>query len=388
MSWQTIINQERVKKILQASLDNGRIAHAYLFSGPDGVGKSVTAIELAKIFNCDQRTSVACEKCASCKKFDSLQHPNLNIIVPLPVGKNEVSGDSPLAKLSDEEIAVLREQVKLKAGNPYHDIIIPKAIEIKVNSIREIRRGAALTAVDRGKKIFLIIHAEAMNDTASNALLKTLEEPPADTILILTTSCPDGLLPTIVSRCQQIRFDALSDDAVEAALLEREHSEPSVARTIARLAKGNYTKALQYLHESLGERRTEAVELLRTILLKSRSALLEEIERLVGERDKQEIDEVLQLMQHWLRDAMLMQAGMKEAAVSDDADAFQKFIRKYPAADFAAALNAIDTAISLLYKNVYIPLILIDLAFRLRRSIDTMNVKNRASISANATTSS
>jgi len=388
MSWQTIINQERVKNILQASLDNGRIAHAYLFTGPDGVGKSVTAIEFARIVNCDQKTSVACGKCSSCKKFDSLQHPNLNIIVPLPVGKNEVAGDSPLAKLSDEEIAVLREQVKLKAGNPYHDIIIPKATEIKVNSIREIRRGAALTAIDRGKKIFLIIHAEAMNDTASNALLKTLEEPPGDTILILTTSRPDGLLPTIVSRCQQIRFDALSDDAIEAALHEREHGEPSVVKTIARLAKGNYTKALQYLHESLGERRTEAVELLRTILLKPRSALLEEIERLVSERDKQDLDEVLQLMQHWLRDAMLTQAGMIEATVSDDADAFQKFIRKYPAADFAAALNAIDTAISLLYKNVYIPLILIDLAFRLRRSIDTMNGKNKASISANATTSS
>lgn len=384
MSWQTIINQERVKKILHASLDNDRIAHAYLFSGPDGVGKSVTAIELAKIVNCDQRTSVACGNCPSCKKFDSLQHPNLNIIVPLPVGKNEVSGDSPLAKLSDEEIAVLREQLKLKAGNPYHDIIIPKATEIKVNSIREIRRGAALTAIDRGKKIFLILHAEAMNDTASNALLKTLEEPPGDTVLILTTSRPDGLLPTIVSRCQQIRFDALSDDAIEAALREREQSEPSVARTIARLAKGNYTKALQYLHESLGERRTEAVELLRTILLKPRRSLLEEIERLVSERDKQEIDEVLQLMQYWLRDAMLMHAGMIPATVSDDADAFQKFIRKYPAADFAAAVDAIDTAISLLYKNVYIPLILIDLAFRLHRSIDSTNVKNRASVSANA----
>ncbi|HMD13825.1 MAG TPA: hypothetical protein VKI62_04305, partial [Bacteroidota bacterium] len=80
--------------------------------------------------------------------------------------------------------------------------------------------------------------------------------------------------------------------------------------------------------------------------------------------------------------------GMIEATVSDDADALQKFIRKYPAADFAAALNAIDTAISLLYKNVYIPLILLDLAFQLRRSIDTMNAKNRTSISANATTSS
>src|SRR5271169_3114747 len=147
MSWQTILNQERVKKILQASLDSGRISHAYLFTGPEGAGKSVTAIELAKVVNCDQKTSVACGKCPSCKKFDSLQHPNLNIIVPLPVGKNEVSGDAPLAKLSDEEIAVLREQLKLKAGNPYHDIVMPKATEIKVNSIREIRRGAALTAI-------------------------------------------------------------------------------------------------------------------------------------------------------------------------------------------------------------------------------------------------
>jgi len=100
-------------------------------------------------------------------KVDILQHPNMHLVFSLPVGKNEKYGDSPLAKLAEEEIAVIREQIRMKAGNSYHTIQIPKANTIKINSVREIRREVALTAFAQGKKVFIVLDAENLNDEAS-----------------------------------------------------------------------------------------------------------------------------------------------------------------------------------------------------------------------------
>ncbi|HUL43021.1 MAG TPA: DNA polymerase III subunit delta' [Bacteroidota bacterium] len=370
MSWNSIVGQERVANVLRVSLERGRLAHAYLFTGEEGVGKAALAIELSKTLNCEKGGDEACGECPSCRKFAVLQHPNLKLIFPLPVGKNEARGDSPLAKLSDDEVAMVREQLALKAANPYHAITIPRANEIKVNSIRELRREAALSPSDRGKKVFLIIDAETMNDESSNALLKTLEEPHETTMIILTSSRPDNLLPTIRSRCQHLRFDPLREEALERALIEREKLDATQARLVARLAKGSYTKALEYTHASLGDQRKEAVEYLRTMLFRSRQDVLGEIDRVMRDLEKNEIDEMLRLLQYWLRDAMTVSEGLGERMLPGDRDAIEKFNHRYRTADFDSAIAAIDKAISLLYKNVYIPLVLMDLAFALKRSLD------------------
>jgi len=268
--------------------------------------------------------------------------------------------------------------VALKAKNRYSAIAIPRANEIKVNSIRELRREAALSPADRGKKVFLIIDAEAMNDESSNALLKTLEEPHDSTMIILTSSRPDNLLPTIRSRCQHLRFDPLREDAIEQALTEREGIDPPQARLVARLAKGSYSRALEYAHSSFADRRKEAVEFLRTMLFRSRESLLGEIDRVVREYEKHEIDELLQLLQYWLRDAMVVTAGMEGEVPPEDREAIEKFNHRYRSADFDAAIPAIDRAISLLYKNVYIPLVLMDLAYALKRSLDPESVGEKS----------
>ena len=369
MSWTTIINQARVKELLIASLKRKRLAHAYLFSGPAGSGKYAAAIELARIVNCDNSETEACGACSNCLKFDSLQHPDVKLIFSLPVGKGEKAGDAPLAKLSDDDITVIHEQINLKAQNSYHQITIPRANTIKVNSIREIRRESSLSAFGKGKKVFIIIDAETMNDESSNAILKTLEEPHEDTHLILTSSNADALLPTIISRCQHIRFDPLSESIIAEALIERKGIPTERAKTIARLANGNYSRALQYIDTSFETRQVYAVEFFRAMIFKPRKVLSGEIDKIMSEYQKSDLKDMFHLMEQWLHDAMLLQQGLVAVPTIGNDESLRKFITIYPDWDYASANESLERAVSLLDKNVYIPLIVLDLSARLKKHV-------------------
>ena len=366
MSWDHVIGQSRVKGILRSAMERKRLAHAYLFSGAAGSGTEALSIELAKALNCGQSATEACDRCPDCLKMSLLQHPNLHLIFPLPVGKNEKNGDSPLAKLSDDEIAAVREQIQIKAANAYHTIQVPKANTIKINSVREIRREVSLSAFARGVKVFIVFDAEDLNDEASNALLKTLEEPPPGTLILLTTSRPEKLVPTIVSRCQQIRFDPLSVDEIRNALEQRQGVSPEQSGVIARLSGGSYSRALQLIHTDMGERRAEAISFLRIALGGTRKEILEEIEGLVTNHQRPELEEFLLILQAWIRDAMVVGQHQQAAIGAEEFEALQKFALHYPELDFAQLHQAIDRAVSYLRENVYIPLILLNLTFALR----------------------
>ncbi|MDI6767068.1 MAG: DNA polymerase III subunit delta' [Bacteroidota bacterium] len=368
MSWTKVLDQNRVKEILISSINRKRIAHAYLFSGAEGSGKYAMALELAKVLNCGQMDSQACDHCSNCQKIKSLQHPNLKIVFPLPVGKNEKSNDPPTAKLDDDVISLIHEQTKLKSQNPYHIISIPKANTIKINSIREIRREAALSLFGAGKKVFIIVDAEKMNEEASNALLKTLEEPHEDTLLILLTAYPDLLLQTIISRCQHIRFDPLSEETIQKALQGERGLEHDRAKAISRTAKSNYSRALQCIDNDLLGRQQFVVELFRVMLFKTRSELVGKIEEIMKTYKKYEIEEMLVLLGQWLNDAMKLSGGTIKG-VGDES--LSKFVVKYPRWNYSFSHESIERAVSLLNKNVYIPLILLDLTFKLKRCIDS-----------------
>ncbi len=369
MGWDLLIDQPRVKKILEASIRSGRVAHAYLFTGPEGVGKFAAALELARAVNCDNPDGGSCGVCENCRHIASLQHPDVRLVFALPVGKNERAGDPPLAKLSDDEIGLIQEQIRLKAADPYRRMAVPRANAIKISSMREVRRESALSTFGRGRKVFIVIDADMMNEESSNALLKTLEEPAGDLLIILITSRGEKLLPTIVSRCQHIRFEPLQEEAIARALVDREKVGEAQAAAVASLANGSYTRALEYLHADLPGRRTEAVDFLRTALGKPRDELLNEIDRIAAQSDKSEVEDMLRLMLSWLREAMRIAEGLPGAESPGDDDSARRFARHYDGLDYAPVFGAIDRAISLINKNVYIPLILIDLAVQLRRLI-------------------
>ena len=118
MSWSSIVGQERVKALLKRTLQSDQVAHAYLFYGPEGIGKDALALEFAKTLNCTKGGIEACGVCPHCQRMDSFQHPNVKLVFALPVGKNEKNGDDPINVLTEAQVAEVREQIQTKAKDP------------------------------------------------------------------------------------------------------------------------------------------------------------------------------------------------------------------------------------------------------------------------------
>jgi DNA polymerase-3 subunit delta' len=369
MSWSSIIGQERVKSFLKQILQNGQIAHAYLFYGPEGIGKDALALEFAKTINCIKGETEACDMCDNCKRGNSLQHPNIKLVFALPVGKNEKTGDDPLNVLTEAQIVEIRESIQLKMKDPYHRIGMTKANFIKINSIREIKREAAMSHVEEGKKIFIIFNADMMNAEASNSLLKTLEEPLVGTILFLTTSAKDKLLSTIISRCQLIKCDLLQEEEIKTALINRDGVDSSIAQQAAQLANGSYVNARQLCSQDIKESGDNIVSFMRMVLGKNKVALVDAIDELSFSIDRTGIQQWLKYLQSWLRNVLFLQQKIQIPILNEERQSMEKFISNFPHANLANSIQSVEKAIAHLDKNVYLHLILINLAIDLRKDI-------------------
>lgn len=368
MIWPRVIGQTRVKNALISALRADRLTHAYLFYGPEGVGKDAMALELARVLHCQSGTEQACDRCASCVQMNTLQHPDVRFVIALPVGKGEKADDPPLARLADADVKVIQEQLLLKGSNPYHRVTIPRASIIKINSIREVRRESAMSTSDGRRRVIILSHADEMGDEASNTLLKTLEEPSGNTMLVLTTSRRDALLPTIQSRCQALRFDSLTEENICTALTERNGVDLQQASVVARLANGSYGTALDLLQEDCARRREEVVSFVLHALGGNMVALIEHIEQLSASRDREVVTRFLQMLLMWFRDALVSVHG-REVINLDQQDPILRFIRKFPDADLTRVITDIEKAISLIERNIYITLVLLHLSVQLREHI-------------------
>jgi DNA polymerase-3 subunit delta' len=366
--WQDIIGQERVKRILRAAVESGRVPHAYLFYGGEGVGKDAMALEFARLLRCERGGAEACMECVSCRQITAMDHPDVRFIAALPVGKGEESGDDPLAKLTQKEVQGIQEQFREKGKNPYLRLQIPRANVIKINSVRELRWESSLSTSGRMTRIIIISRAEEMEAPAANTLLKTLEEPHPNTVLILTSARPDALLPTIRSRCQHVRFDPLREEDLRQALVAREGVESEHARLVARLANGSYTHARALLQEDVMQLRQDVVDFVLKAVSDRVTDLTEAVEKVAASRDRDEALLFLTLMQVWFRDAMVLPYGGTVINV-DQQDRLEKFLAWAPGADLAGALAEVEKAFSLVDRYGYIKLTLLRLAIRLREAI-------------------
>jgi len=326
------------------------------------------ALELARTLHCDRGGEEACGQCDSCVKVASAQHPDVRLITALPLGKGESSLDAPLGKLTETEVKLIQEQYRRKAGNPYSRIAIPRANIIKINSIREVRRESSMSTFDKRRRVFVLSDADQMGEEASNMLLKTLEEPSGDTMFILTSAHREALLPTILSRCQNVRFDPLTEDEIRAALIEREHAEPEQASLAARLANGSYTRALDLLDEDMLEERKDVLAFVRNALATNVVTLTGQVDEFAEGRDRDRVTRLLAVMLMWFRDALVLAQGGAVINLDQQED-LKRFVERFPGADLIQVLADIEKALFLVSRNVYIKLALLQLAVQLKADI-------------------
>jgi DNA polymerase-3 subunit delta' len=247
-------------------------------------------------------------------------------------------------------------------------VSIPRANIIKINSIREIRRDSSLSTFTSRKRVFILSEADTIGLEAANTLLKTLEEPPGDCILILTTAHRDALLPTILSRCQQVRFDPLTEGEIAQALAERQSIAPGQASLVARLAHGSYTRAVELCGDDLTTERQSVVDFLVRVVSKKHLEVASDIDRLADDRDREKVLRWLTMLLLWLRDALVLSNG-GEVINIDLRDRLQRFVTKFPGTDLLRAIQDVERAISLVERNVYIKLVLYHLVMHLKANI-------------------
>jgi DNA polymerase-3 subunit delta' len=266
MAWADILGQDQAVALLRSHLERGQIANAYLLAGPDGVGKRRIALEAAKALNCAADRERPCDACSSCQRMGRGAHPDLHVL--LPGGASD---------------------------------------QIKIEDVRQLLGRVALRPFSAAVQAAVIVGAERLTEEAANSLLKVLEEPPAHSRFFLTTARLSDCLPTIISRCQLIRFRPLPEAVIARLLAGTQACPPAAVSAIARRSGGSAAAALK-----LSERWEAHARTLARLADARASAWLEP----PVPESRQEVAELLEDMMAWLRDVAVAAASGDTRAVA------------------------------------------------------------------------
>jgi DNA polymerase-3 subunit delta' len=368
--WTNIIGQERVIKILKNIYASNKMSHSYIFYGKEGSGKDAVAIEFAKLVNCDNRISdtEACDNCASCRQINSLNSTTFKFITALPSGKKETSeDDNPVNTLKQEDYETYLEEIENKSKDNYHKINIPNANDIKIGSIRQIKKEIYLTGIKGKKKIFVISNSDLMNTQSSNAFLKILEEPPGDSLIILTTSRLNAMLSTITGRCQKIRFDPLKKEELTKFLMEfKSDLKLNEAELYADISDGSILKCKSITDSYFFELREKMIEMLIALVTNKNITLSNIISSIISEKDKEKIRQFLLLLIIWFRDVILISNGETINIINKDkTERLEKFSKLYKTNNYKI-INYIEDTYKELDQNLNTELLLINLALKIK----------------------
>ncbi len=370
--WKNIIGQEQVVEKLKSIFTSGKIAHAYLFEGIEGIGKDAAAIEFAKLLNCTNRinNNEACDECSSCNKISSFRSEYFRFICALPAGKSDDSDSDPIEKLGSGDFDSYLEQLSVKSADPYHQVTLTGANNIRISSIRDLISKIYLSSPKGVTKVFLVSEADKMKQEAANALLKILEEPPKNSVIILTTSKFNSLPQTIVGRCQRIHFDALSAEQITKKLKENSEYSTKQVELASRLSFGSYSRARKLLETGIEDIRNTALDYLVALLVGNYAEVVSISRNVTLRNDREKTRQFLYFMNIWVRDLMRVKhSGSENPGIvnSDLAERLGKLNRNFPDAEIFKIVLELEEAEKLITQNVQLTLILVNLSFRLKK---------------------
>jgi DNA polymerase III subunit delta' len=317
-----IRGHEQQIKLLQRAIKQERVTHAYLFIGPRGIGKSMIAHWFATKLMCKNSTEADCT-CLSCQKIAAFNHPDLHWFT--------------------------------SQGN-----------KIKIEQIRDLQKAVQYKPYEGQRKIFIIDDADTMTVEAANSLLKVLEEPPKDTIFVLLAATSYSILPTILSRCQQINFNSLSEveitDILTIADIKQER-----AKAIAPLANGSAGKALELAQsEEAMEKRDKILESLINLKSSSLLSVFKLAEEL--EKEKGQMDFILDIILFWYRDLLIWKEIKDENLLIniDQIKQYQKFEDQINKRSLIKAIEIIEDGRKKIAANTNLRLALEGMLIRLK----------------------
>lgn len=331
LNWNDIKGHQRNKDVLERAVASDRLHHALLFAGPDGVGKRALCRALASAINCTTRQlgefSPACGTCSSCRKNIQLIHPDLMLVEP--------------------------------QGNVIKTI--------KIEQIRQIQKSATMPPFEAREQIVIIFDAHLMGNTAANALLKTLEEPSGRMRMMLTTDQPHLLLDTIISRCQLLRFGALTREDVSSTLqrlipddddLKPYATRPDMLSIAAAFGEGSVGRAAEILKSGMLEERKELIDRVKSLRQRHPMDYLDMAEDIAKGKDKSErLFERLDVIKVFMRDVMRMQVaqGSDSTATLVNLDMqaeVERWAHAYSTQDTLNCIDAIHAAQDLIGRRV------------------------------------
>lgn len=299
MSFKDIFGHGKQIALLKGFIAQNRLPHALLFYGMEGIGKKTTALVFAKALNCLTGNHDACDACSSCRKVDHKNH--LDVVI-------------------------------LEAEGQF----------IKIQAVRDLQQQLKFKPWEGKKRVCIIDDAEKMNDVAANALLKTLEEPPSSNVLILISARPYQLPATVVSRCQQLSFNPLTEDDVASFLKERLSLETEAAQMLASSSGGSIARALELHSGDYLAMRNELMEMISGGHMQSPLMRLSLVRRFGDDRD--EVLERLGILRMCCRDVLFYkETGKRRGLINPDRiDVIRTLAEKLSAKDIINNIKTID----------------------------------------------
>ena len=332
--------------------------HTILICGPAGTGKRRFALELIKAVNCQEVGVQACDRCVSCRKIDSLLHPDVHMLLPLPPRRGK-KGD---ARVMEDMRTAVADYVQ-QEGTLFHS-----NVNIARDHLRLLQREMAYAPVEGARKVGLIFEAECMHPAGANSLLKILEEPPPNALFILVSAAPERMLSTVLSRCQRLSLQRLSQADLKTHFqgikLGRERLELAV-----RMGEGSLRRATQVARGEFDELRGQAEAFLLAGIMREDEGYWSTLDELGARSERGQLERFLEICGAYLRDLFLLAYGREEEITQVDRRDFLEQLRPcLEAEQIEEAAAEIDRAYDYLSRNVNVNLVLVDLWRRLCRS--------------------